>query len=201
MLLWQFLFSFIATVCVTCMISLYQPFMELWMGKDLLLSFHNVILICVLFFTGVIQNAYFLYLSGNGLWWEMRWVYISSTVANLILNIVLGKIMGITGIILSTLISTVAFGLIWQSAIIFKSYFQKGTKQFHLRQTGYLAVCIVSSAGAYFLNKLIGVDGIPGLFAKLIVCVIVSLSLQALVYHKTKEYSHAVGIMKAALKK
>ena len=46
---WQFLFSIIATWCATCMMCLYQPFMKMWMGKDLLLPLTDVILIGLVF--------------------------------------------------------------------------------------------------------------------------------------------------------
>ena len=191
MLHWQFMFSFIATWCVTCMVSFYQPFMVLWMGSDLLLSYHNVILICFLFFVGVIQNSYYLYLSGNGLWWEMRWVYILSTVTNLILNIILGKLMGITGIIMATVISTVVFGLFWQCSIIFNSYFERSTKEFHIRQLGYVFVCAACSAIAYYINCFIDINGIPGLIVKAFICTVIAFGLQFLTYHKTDEYVNA----------
>ncbi len=201
MLHWQFMFSFIATYCVTCMVSLYQPFMAMWMGEKLMLPFHNVILIVLWFFISVIHNSFFLYLSGNGLWWEMRWPYILSTVTNLVLNLVFGKLVGITGIIVSTLISTVAFGLFWQCAIIFKSYFGKSTLQFHLRQLGYLIVCAICSAGAYYINSILNINGIMGLIIKLMVCTVVSFGIQAMFFFRTNEYSNAKKLVIKVLKR
>ncbi len=200
MLLWQFLFSFIATWCVTCMISLYQPFMEMWMGRDLLLPFHDVILLCFWFFISVIQNSYFLYLSGNGLWWELRWPYIFSTVTNLVLNIILGKIIGITGIILATVISTVIFGLYWQSSIIFECYFRKTTKLFHKRQMLHLLVCISTSASAFAVNNMINTHSIWGLLIKFLICTIVSVGFQVIVFHKRQEFSKAKKILRNVVK-
>ncbi|MBR0075960.1 MAG: oligosaccharide flippase family protein [Synergistaceae bacterium] len=69
MLLWQFMFSFIATWCATCMFCLYQPFMEMWMGRDMLLQDFDIVVICAWFFTGIIQHSFFLYLAGTGSWW------------------------------------------------------------------------------------------------------------------------------------
>ena len=191
MLLWQFLFAVIATWCVTCMMSLYQPFMIIWMGAERLLPMIDVILICTWFFTDVVQHSFFLYMSGNGLWWEMRWPYILSTVCNLILNIVLGKLLGTTGIIFSTLFSTAVFGLIWQCTILFRVYFRTSIFQFLLRFIGYLLVCGLSAGGAYLINSGISVDGIPGLLVRGAVCTVFSGAVMTAIYSRLPIYRRA----------
>ena len=189
--LWQFLFSFIATWCVTCMISLYQPFMEMWMGSDLLLPFIDVILICAWFFVGVVQHAFFLYLGGNGFWWEMRWPYILSTIVNIILNIILGKLLGITGIIFSTLCSNFIFGMLWQCAIVFRYYFKTGMLMYQKKQVVYFVTCIISSALSFYINSYVMIPGIGGLVIKGMVCTVIACALQCFFYRKFKEYERA----------
>lgn len=60
------------------------------------------------------------------MWWEMRYRSIVETVANLILNIVLGYLFGINGIILATVISLFLFNFLWGASIVFKNYFGLG---------------------------------------------------------------------------
>lgn len=200
--LWQFLFSSIATWCVTCMISLYQPFMEMWMGKELLLPFMDVVLICIWFFITVIQNAYFLYLGGNGFWWEMRWPYILSTITNVIMNIVLGKLLGITGIIFSTLFSTFVFGLLWQCSIIFRYYFKTNMKVYQKKQFAYFVVCAFSCAIAFFINQyVITIDGILGFCVKGTICTAVSCVLEWMLYHKLDEFQRAKELLRVLIKR
>ena len=197
MLLWQFMFSIIASWCTACMVSLYQSFMEIWMGVDMLLPFHDVLMICSWFNVTAIQHSYFLYLSGNGLWWELRWPYILSTVSNLFLNMFLGKKFGISGIIFASLFSTVVFGF-WQCMIIFKEYFHKSTVQFFKRQIIYFIVSIFIAFITYFVCSRIIIGGILALICKFLISGFLSAMLLVVVYFRTKIFQRAVIFIKRA---
>ena len=199
MLLWQFMFSLIASWCASCMLSLYQPFMELWMGKNMLLSMKEVVMICLWFNIGVIQHSYYLYLSANGLWWQLRGPYIGSTLFNLTFNIILGRIYGISGIIFASLLSSLLFGLIWQCNVIFREYFKQSTQQFYKRQVAYFLVSVFSGAVSWSLCALITVDGYGGLILKFVVCSITSATILLLCYFKTDMFKKAVAFTKNAI--
>ena len=51
--IFTFLACWITAFCVSCFSGLFQPFMKLWMGKDLLLPYPLVILLCVYFWVYV----------------------------------------------------------------------------------------------------------------------------------------------------
>ncbi len=198
MLLWQFFFGVIATWCVTCLMSIYQPFMTIWMGPERLLPITDVVFLCLWFFNTIVSHSFYLYLSGKGLWWELRWPYILSTVCNLLLNIVLGKFFGTTGIIFSTWISGLVFGFIWQSGIILKEYFHIGIKQFILRFLSYFLVCAVSAFIAFGINWMLPISGIPGLVSRLVICTFVSMFIMWIIYRKQDVYQQAIGFVKKA---
>jgi len=191
MLLWQFLFSAISSWCVACMAALYQPFMIAWMGNDKLLPMIDVIFIVCWFNVTSVQHSYLLYLSGNGLWWELRWPYIWSTVSNLVLNIILGKYFGITGIIFATLFSTTVFGLVWQCIIIFKKYFHISAKEFFKKQICYFAVSILVAFVTYRVSIMVPIDGWIGLLIKAIVSAILATLLLIVIYFKTPIFAKA----------
>lgn len=191
MLLWQFLFSVIATWCGSCMLTLYQPFMTLWMGADKLLPMIDVILIVCWFNISVVQHSYFLYLSGNGFWWELRWPYICSTICNLALNIILGKLFGVAGIIFASVIAVLVFGLIWQCIIVFQQYFHLSPVKFFKRQIVYFLVSVVVSTVTYYLCNFVHIGGWGGLIIKAAMCACVSALLLVIIYCKTRVFSEA----------
>ncbi len=201
MLLWQFMFSVIACCCVTCMLSVYQPFMKLWMGEENLLPLRDVILICLWLFISIIPHAFYLYLSGNGLWWEMKYPYIFSTICNLVLNIVLGNIFGTTGIILSTVLASLIFGIVWQCIILFKHYYtDMSIKEYFLKQILFLITCMASCAVAFSVNSLIPIDGVWGIIVRTIISIGCSGIIVWVVYRKTKIYSRAKTFMISVFK-
>ena len=63
------------------------------------------------------------YVSGAGIWWNLRVSNIFEAIGNISLNIILGKLFGITGIILATIITIVVFNFIWRTNVLFQTYF------------------------------------------------------------------------------
>ena len=198
---WQFLFSIISIFCSTCLMCLYQPFMTLWMGKGMILTETDVLILSLLFYVSTVQHAFYLYLSGNGLWWELRWPYILSTITNLVLNVLLCRIYGITGIILATLIAQLVFGFIWHSAIIFKYYFNKSVIKYWKKQVLYTAVGISIGALCYSICHLLSFDNIWGLMIKALVCVLLCPVCLNLAFRTTREYSVSIDLALRFLKR
>lgn len=200
LLIWQFLFSAIALVCATCMFNLFQPFISIWMGPKFLLPERDVLLICFWFAINVVQHAYFLYLAGNGMWWELRWPYIFSTVFNLVFNIVFGKLWGVTGIILASVIASLFFCLIWQSKIILREYFKISAKNYLFKQLLYFVEMVLACLISAFLCKNINAYSILGLIERLVVSVMIALIVLLLTNIKNTQLKKAVSLMKTAVK-
>lgn len=197
---WQFLFSVIATWCSCCMLCLYQPFMVLWMGEGMLLPFRDVILIVSWFLVGVVQHAYYLYLTGAGLWDEMKWSYILSAIFNLLMNVVLGKLFGVSGIILASFLSMLIFGTFWQCKIVFDNYFKYSCKKYIVIQFAYFLVAIIVCAVSYYVCSYIYLDGIVEIIVKGITCTIVSFVIMFVLYFKNNNFKKSATILKRVLK-
>ena len=82
-----------------------------------------MILFCVYFYAINMNNIRNQYISGTGVWWKLKESYLVEAIGNLLLNIILGKMMGITGILLATIITIVGFNFIWRTLILFKKLF------------------------------------------------------------------------------
>ena len=112
-----------ATVCMVC---LYQPFICLWVGSKMMFARPVVIAFCAYFYimeSGAIQ---WLYHQGAGLWYECRYIMISEAAANIVLNIVLCRVMGVFGIVLATVISVFAANFLQCPQVLFNQYFKNG---------------------------------------------------------------------------
>ena len=108
---------------IICMFCLYQLFMQPWVGTKLMLSDFNMMLICIYFYAINMNNSRNLYVNGNGLWWKLKIWYVLEAIGNLVLNVLFGYIMGITGIILATIITIIVFDFILRTIVLFREYF------------------------------------------------------------------------------
>lgn len=199
--LWQFLFSLIATWCASCMICLYQPFMKFWMGKKLLLPMLDVSLIVIWFLIDIVQQAHYLYLTGAGLWNDLKYSYIFNTCCNLFLNVFLGKRFGVTGIISASLVTCIISGTFWQCIIIFRKYFKRSAKKYIMTQFKYFMLSAIVIIITYFSTCLVTFEGIVGIILKLLICCIVSAILIFLLYCKNQFFQESLVLTKRIIRK
>ena len=67
-----FLIAWISGVSCCCFLCLYQPFMQLWAGKENMLQYNAVICIVIYFFVFEINQLLNLYKDAAGIWHEDR---------------------------------------------------------------------------------------------------------------------------------
>lgn len=197
--LWQFLFSIISTWCAACMMCLYQPFMRLWMGDKLLLPMLDVSLIVIWFSIDIVQQSHYLYLTGAGIWNDLKYSYIFNTCCNLTLNVFLGKTLGITGVVIASLVTCIISGTFWQCIIIFKKYFKTSAKKYILTQFKYFSFSAIIVTITYFITLIINFDGVLGIAFKLLVCSVVSSLLLLFVYHKNPFFNDSLVLVKKTI--
>lgn len=174
MIKFNFSFNWIVGFCTVCLLCLFQPFMKIWVGKDMSYSMDMVILFCIYFYVLNIGSIRAVYHDAAGLWWEARYRAIFEAVLNLILNAILTMWLGVFGTILGTLISLFFVNYIYGTQIVFKYYFKGcSIKQYYLENFSYGITTLILGGIVYYLSDLIVLEGILGLFFKLIVCMVV----------------------------
>jgi O-antigen/teichoic acid export membrane protein len=107
--------------CAVCLLCLYQPFIKLWAGEDLLLPFSVVLLIVIYFVLYQGRRIATTYKDAAGLWWEDRFRPFVMAATNLISNLILVQFIGIWGIILSTILS-LCVSLPWETHTVLNTY-------------------------------------------------------------------------------
>lgn len=161
------LFAVILGVCTALLACLYQPFMRLWAGGNLLLSTFNMFLFCAYFYVINMNNIRNQYISGTGIWWNLKISYIVEAVANLILNFILGKYFGITGVLLATIITIFVFNYLQRNTILFKCYFKNSSYIKYLLEQFYYAIfAIVAVVISYSLCERTKLNDIWGLIIR-----------------------------------
>lgn len=181
-----FINAWIVGWCTICFACLYQPMIELWMGKELMLSFSSVILLCIYFYVWKIRQTILVYKDAAGMWnIDNKKPYVE-ILMNLILNIILVNLIGINGVIISTIISMLLISLPWETREFFKQYFEEGTKAYYKKLMFYTLVTIFGCVVTYFMSNIISIKGIIGFIIKILICVIFPNIILAMVCIGTK---------------
>lgn len=195
-------FFVIACFCSAIMLSLFQPFMILWVGEEYTAEWTLPVLMVVYFFlycsTGIISQ----YWEGSGLFWENKTRYIIEAAANLGLNILLGFYFGLNGIILATIITMFLSSNIWGPIILFKHYFQGCSLGKYLFNQLYYSlivfgVCLMS----FSISERLLVSGFIGLVYRVAISVSISAFLIPVMLFWTKEFNQIVIFAKSIIGK
>lgn len=152
----------------TCLITLYQDFIKVWIGADNQLGFLFVILFSGLFMVSRIASIPGLFIESAGLWWESRYVSILSATVNLVLNLILSQIIGLYGVVISSIACTVFIGLWGNIIVLFKHYFnEKGMKrQYGIYISIETIIGIISIVITVFVIGRVTANGWIGLVIK-----------------------------------
>ena len=194
----SFMNACIVTFCTVSLLCLYQPFMKIWVGDDLMLEFGIVLLLVVYFYVYQIRRIVLTYKDAGGIWWEDRFRPYVMMLTNLIGNFVMVQIIGLYGVILSTIIA-MCVSWPWEIYTLFKYVFHASSKMYYRKLLQYILFTVVVASASWGLCSLT-MDGILGLFIKAIICVAVSMISIVTVFRRTDEYHAVVLKVKAMLK-
>ena len=198
----NFLYMILAGWVTICLFCLYQPFMNLWMGKDLMLGFYEIAAFCLYFYFLKMGDIRWVYFEGAGLWWQARYIAVSEIILNLFLNIVLAKYWGVLGVIVATLFSLLFVNFICSARVLFNNYFRNGRLQeFFMDHAYYFVVtlCIAVLCNyvceMYFpeLSEPVLFSGIITLVLRFLICTILSVAGYFLSYHRRVQCAEAMN--------
>lgn len=191
----HFLIMWLLTWWSACLLCLYQPFMELWQGKENMLSFGMVVLFCLYFYLHHIGDITYMYKEAAGIWWEGRYCSLIAAFINLVFNIAMVQIIGLPGILISTIIALVTVHIPYGSWILFKHYFASKEKYFFYirRLCLYFPVAVVISFATYVVCIYISVASLwLQLFIRGCICIVLPNILFALIYRKMDDFQESV---------
>lgn len=193
------------------MLCLYQPFIRVWVGEKMSLGAPVIIGFCLYYYileSGAIQ---WLYHQGAGLWYESRFIMLGEAVANVILNILLCKLLGVFGIILATVVSVFVTNCILCPKLIFREYFKNGKLREYWKDHVEYAVTMFITAVASWLvcEGILPISMVEGreigssvlcLGGRLFVCSLMTVCVFWIIWHKSNRYTKTITWIKQMIK-
>lgn len=175
--------------CTVCLVCLYQDFMIIWMGTDMLLPFGTIILFGMYLYTFKMRSVILLYKDAAGMWKnDMLKPYVAAVV-NLVLNIILVNFIGVNGVLISTIVSFLVVSFPWESKIVFSQLFHNSAKQYVCMSIKYAIICIIDVFLTYKLCNIVTYSITIKFTIKVMMCVIIPNILFFILTFKTKEFS------------
>lgn len=189
------LVSWVSGICISCFLALYQPFMMVWMGKDMLLDFSMVIMFCIYFWVYEIVMMISVYKDAGGIWHEDRYRPLISGIVNLILNVILVKFIGLYGVVLSTILSVLFISAPWIIKNVFKLIFKSSPKKYVLKLCWNTLWIFISASVSFFASLVIKVGGFVTIIGKGIIAISVFNLIFVTVIKRDENYDKALTML------
>ena len=203
MRLFDFIYMAIAGWATVCMLCLYQPFILAWLGDKMMMRMPVVVGLCSYFYVLKCGDIRWVWHEGAGLWWESRYIMIAEGCVNIILNILLCKFLGVTGIVFATVVSVFATNLILCPKLIFNEYFKNSkVYEYWIDHIEYAVTMVITACLSWLISRVIFPLGmietrdigscILCLGGRLLVCSIIALGVFWLLWCRSDRYKSAV---------
>lgn len=179
-----FIDAWVVGWCSICLCCLLEPFISLWVGNKSAFGTTFSILFAFYFYVWRFPDALSLYKDAAGLWNKDKWRPMCTAILNLILNIFFTQVIGIYGILISTIVSilTINFPI---SVKYVMDYFGKKYSIYLFLQLKYTAVTVINALLTYFLCSIIFLENpFAELLFKLCICVVFSNFVYVCIYRK-----------------
>ena len=174
--------------CSICLLCLYQPFMFIWVKEELTLPFQMSVLMTLYFYIYQIQRTLLTFKDAGGLWYEDRYrPYVSMTI-NAVSNILLVNIIGIYGIVISTILAFL-ISVPWCNSVVFKKMFCKSPFINIRRMISNMAITSVTAILTYYICSIFPIS-IIGILERMLICVIVPNIIFVLSFSRFEEFNY-----------
>ena len=198
---YQLLYMWLNGWITACLVCLYQPFIRLWLGGDMLFPDAVLPFFGLYYLTLKMDDVCYQYRTAAGLWWEDRHRAVFAGVFNLVMDIVLVRRFGIAGVMAATILYQVVFDSFWGDRILFRNCFPGySSLEFMKKRVYYMAVILLSCVLCRQACRVFPEAGGRDLYAVLLLlgrgllCTALSNGCMWLFFRRTEDYGDAVSL-------
>ena len=156
----NFISFFVYSIISICLFILINPFINLWVGQEYLLSQNVALALSLNFFVTGLNQVLWIYRTTMGLHRYNQFRPILTVIFNIVLSIILGKILGVAGVIYATSISKLTTTMIFDPIIIYKFGFNKNVKEYFVKNTIYILCFTLSIIGVWLIFRTVVINNL-----------------------------------------
>lgn len=196
-----FLINWLTGFCTTSLLCLYQPFMNIWVGKDLMLNMSVVVWFCIYFYIYEMDRISNVYKDAAGLWHEDRFRPLVTALANLAINLLLVQPLGLFGVLFSTIVTKTFISQPWLMHSLFSTIFDYKQLFSYLKKIlKYIIVTCLACVVTFVICNMFDLGNLGNLITRGLICLVIPNLLFFLVYRKSTEFDQALDLINTMTK-
>lgn len=192
--------NFFAVFTLVCYVCLFNDFVTIWLGEDMLFSLPIVVAISLNALVAYIRKTVLAFKDGMGLFRQDWFKPITEAVVGIGLAIGLSYVWGTFGVIIGYTLATIVIAIPVENFVLFKY----GLKQNVLPQVARLLLTTIFAVAltvlTYFICSFIP-DGIGWFILEFVFVVFFAAGMYLLLTCRTKEFRYFCGLAKDIMAK
>ncbi|SFE64606.1 Membrane protein involved in the export of O-antigen and teichoic acid [Peptostreptococcaceae bacterium pGA-8] len=183
-------------VACCCLFNLLNPFIKnIWLNERYVFSTFVVLLLILKVFIVGMRGSAQTFKNAKGLYWYNRYMPIYESLINLVASLILVKYMGISGVILGTIISSI-FTFVWiEPYVLYKYGFNKKANKYFKKYGMYYLIFAICMLASFSINKMILIGGLIGFLIMILISTTVPIIIMWLSLKDTDEFRYFKNVI------
>ena len=198
----EFLTAWQAANIFVGFVVMFNPLIELWLGKTYLFGQQIVIWLSINFYFNYMRKAVQTFKDASGLYWQDRYKPFVESVINFVASVYLAKSYGVIGVIWGGIISTLGVCFWWEAYVLFKCGLKRPLVEYFGLVSKYVLVTfgitwVTYNAYMLFVNNMSVVNFILGC----LICLVITNIMWCIIFCRTGEFAYVVNVIKTKLRR
>ena len=183
--------------CSAMLFALIDDFIRLWLHKESFILGTAMLIATVgnIFFTGIMRSMA-AFRETTGIFRQTRYIFAFTSVLNIILSIIMGKTLGLSGIIFATIISKALTCFWYEPYMLYKHFFGTSCLKYFVRQFLFIFIEAAVCAAIYFIKPLLPSLGYTTFILEAVIAAAIFNAVFLVVFGPTKEFRFLLGKLK-----
>ncbi len=197
----MFIMFFIASFCACCLTGLINPFINIIFGRGLLLD-RIIVYVCILnLYMSTITIPALNMVTASGLFSFDKYISLAGTVINLIISVILGKSIGMAGILIGTS-STYIIQFILKVILLYNNYLHISCVKIFAKNIVFALITVAECALVNYTSGLVslGNEFISFIIIGVISCAI-PIFINTALFFRTFEFKYSFDLLNGIRKK
>lgn len=188
-----------------CLYILLTPFVRLWLGDKFLIDNLTLMLVMINYYLVGMRVTVGNVKMAAGLYSQDQWAPIVQAVINLAVSIIGAMRMGLSGVFLGTVVSSICVPCWYRPVVVYKYAFHKPVKEYFSRYFLYLAVVLLNitlvTLIQYYIISPLSLPEYASFGMMMFVCLLVPNAVIVILFHRTEEFGYLVQLGKSLLER
>lgn len=180
-----------------------KPFISLWVGKKYILNNCILLILVINCFQNIMKCTFNTFKDSGGIWVEDKYIPIIESIANLILSIIFLKLLGLAGVFLGTIVSSLILWLYSYPKYVYKKLFKRKYMDYLKEFFGYLTLFVITAVITYACSSVVNIPNsyLLDFILKGMIAVVVPCTIFVIVFRKTENFKYYFNLIKTIIQK